>query len=174
MAQEASPPSVTLEEAIRLALDNDPAAIAAEAAVETASAGLLEARGAWLPSLNVGSAYANSSNERFDQTTGQLVSQNYSAQVSANYTLFSGGRRLAQHRAVRRSRAHQHRVRLHRLSCRDDQQRAGERLDRPARGAAGRGLGTAHFCAGAEPMTVKGTAPSVTCPSAAITFQRAW
>src|SRR5690606_25698526 len=31
MAQEASPPSVTLEEAIRLALDNDPAAIAAEA-----------------------------------------------------------------------------------------------------------------------------------------------
>lgn len=100
MTQEASPPSVTLEEAIRLALDNDPAAIAAEAAVETASAGLLEARGAWLPSLNVGSAYANSSNERFDQTTGQLVSQNYSAQVSANYTLFSGGRRLAQHRAA--------------------------------------------------------------------------
>lgn len=100
VAQAGAPRAVTLDEAIRLALENDPAAVASEVAVSNASAGLLQARGAWLPSINVGSGYANSSNERFDQVSGRLVSQNYSAQVSANYTLFSGGRRIAQHRAA--------------------------------------------------------------------------
>src|SRR5690606_5500749 len=88
--------SVTLEEAIRLALERDPAAVAAEEAVATARADHLEARGALLPSVNLSSSYSNSSNQRFDQATGQLVSESYAAQAQASYELFGGGRRLAQ------------------------------------------------------------------------------
>lgn len=101
-AQElAAPPAeVTLDDAIRMALERDPAAVAAEAAVSAAEAGVLESRGAWLPSLSLNGVYANSSNERFDQTTGRLVSQSYTAQVQGSWELFSGGRRIAQARSA--------------------------------------------------------------------------
>lgn len=99
-AQTLDVREITLEEAIRLALVHDPAAVAAEAAVDIAGANLLQARGAFLPSLSLGSAYSNSSNQRFDQATGQLMSTSYSAQVDASIDLFEGGRRFAQHRAA--------------------------------------------------------------------------
>jgi outer membrane protein len=94
VAQE--PPTITLEQAISQALLQDPAAIAADEAVGTALANRMQARGAMLPSLSVNSAYANSSNQRFDQATGQLVSESYTAQLNAGYDIFSGGRRLAE------------------------------------------------------------------------------
>ena len=100
LAQAPPVREIELDEAIRLALENDPAAVTAAAAVSSAEADLLQARGAWLPSLNLNSSYANSSNERFDQATGRLVSENYTAQASGSIDLFSGGRRLAQHRAA--------------------------------------------------------------------------
>lgn len=87
--------SVTLEEAIRMSLERDPAAVAAEERIATARAGQLEARGALLPSVMLNSSYSNSSNQRFDQATGQLVSESYAAQAQASYELFGGGRRLA-------------------------------------------------------------------------------
>lgn len=92
--------TLSLEEAIRLSLTHDPAAVAADAGVSSAEASLLQARGAWLPSLTANGIYGNSSNERFDQTSGRLVSQNYTAQLQGSYELFGGGRRLAQHRAA--------------------------------------------------------------------------
>src|SRR5690606_1757015 len=95
-----TPRTVTLDEAVRLAVQNDPAAIAAASAVESAEAGLLQARGAWLPSVSLNSTYGNSSNQRFDQSTGRLVSESYTAQANGSITLFSGGRRVAQHRAA--------------------------------------------------------------------------
>ncbi|HEX7051272.1 MAG TPA: TolC family protein [Longimicrobiales bacterium] len=99
-AQTPEPVVVTLEQAVALALENDPAAVAAEAAVSMADAGVLEARGAWLPSITVSSGYANSSNERFDQATGRLVSESYTARAFANYEIFSGGRRFLEQRAA--------------------------------------------------------------------------
>ena len=102
LAGQGGPRVVTLEEAVRLAVDRNPGVIAAEAATRSAEATQLQARGAWLPSLSVGSVYGNSSNERFDQSTGQLVSENYNASLDAGITLFSGGRRLTQLRAADR------------------------------------------------------------------------
>lgn len=93
-------PAVTLEDAIRLALEHDPAAIAAEGGISNAQSDLLEARGAWLPGLSVNSSYANSSNQRFDQATGQLVSESYTATAAASYDVFNGGRRFFQHRSA--------------------------------------------------------------------------
>ncbi len=97
VAQEAAGMRrVTLEEAVRLALERAPAAVAARSAVQIAGADVLEARGAWLPSLNASTSFTNSSNERFDQSTGRLVSESYTAQLQASYELFAGGRRWAE------------------------------------------------------------------------------
>jgi len=102
-AQEAVPDGplvVSLAEAVAMALQHSPAARQAEAEVELASNEAMELRGSWFPSLSLNSAFANSSNQRFDQATGQLVSQNYSAQLQGGVDLFTGGRRLVQGRAV--------------------------------------------------------------------------
>jgi outer membrane protein len=96
----SDPPVLTLERTIALALDHAPAALFAEASAVAARADLLQTRGSLLPSLGVSSFYNNSSNQRFDQATGQLVSESYSAQVTGSYEIFSGGRRLAQLRAA--------------------------------------------------------------------------
>ncbi|HET9581681.1 MAG TPA: TolC family protein [Gemmatimonadota bacterium] len=89
---------VSLEEAIRLALERSPAAISAQSAVRFAEADVLESRGAWFPSLSATSSFSNSSNERFDQSTGRLVSESYTAQLQAGYDLFTGGRRWNERR----------------------------------------------------------------------------
>lgn len=94
------PTEVTLREAIERALVYSPAAISARVVTENAEAGKREAFGDYLPTLNVGSTFANSSNQRFDQTTGQLVSESYTAQVQASYEIFSFGRRIANNRAA--------------------------------------------------------------------------
>lgn len=99
-AQSAGLPVVTLEEAVRRALEHDPAAIAAEGVISSAEADRLEARGSWLPSISLNSTYGNSSNQRFDQATGQLVSESYTAAASASYEIFGGGRRFFQNRSV--------------------------------------------------------------------------
>lgn len=97
---DAADAVVTLEEAIRMALEHAPATVASGATLRTARADLWQARGALLPSVSVNSFYSNSSNERFDQTSGRLVSENYTAQLQATYDIFTGGRRLAQLRAA--------------------------------------------------------------------------
>lgn len=101
IAQIPSARRVNLDEAIALALRHAPSAVNARAGTDNASAALMEARGDLLPTLSVGSVFSNSSNERFDQSTGRLVSQSYSAQATVNYELFSWGRRLATNRAAR-------------------------------------------------------------------------
>src|SRR5690606_24049203 len=71
--------TVTLREALELARATAPSMIAAQSAVDIAEANQLQTRGSLLPSLTANGSYSNSSNERFDQSTGRLVSQNYSA-----------------------------------------------------------------------------------------------
>jgi outer membrane protein len=92
---------VTLDQAVRLALQNDPAAVAAEMAVSGARAANQVAAAAWLPSLAATSWYTNSSNERFDQSSGRLVSESFNAGLAAGYDIFTGGRRMAQQRSTR-------------------------------------------------------------------------
>lgn len=99
-AAQDAPRVMTLEQVVRHAVERDPAAVAAEAAVANARTDAFVARGSWLPSLFVNSSYANSSNERFDQATGQLVSQSYAAQLQGGYDLFTGGRRLINRRTT--------------------------------------------------------------------------
>lgn len=100
-ASAQEPPRVmTLDQVVRLAIERDPAAVAAEGALSSAQADRLQQRGTWLPTVNLNSFYSNSSNERFDQATGQLQSESYTAQLQGGIDLFTGGRRLLAHRMV--------------------------------------------------------------------------
>jgi outer membrane protein TolC len=92
---------VTLDEAVELALGSDPAAIAAAGAEVSSRAQLRQAWASYLPTVTLNSSYDNSSNQRIDQATGRLVSESYTAQITAGYDLFTGGRRLLQQRATR-------------------------------------------------------------------------
>ncbi len=102
-AQQAPSDSVrivSLQEAIRLATERNPLAVQAASQTSSARADLLQARGALLPSVTLNGIYSNSSNQRFDQATGQLTSQSYTSQLQTSYEVFGGGRRLAQLRGA--------------------------------------------------------------------------
>lgn len=99
-AAAQGPRTLSLDEAIRLSVQRDPAAVAAEVTLSNARSEQLATRGALLPTINLNSWFANSSNERFDQSTGRLVSESYTAQVQGSYELFSFGRRLANLRSA--------------------------------------------------------------------------
>ena len=91
---------ITLAEAIREARHNAPAAIQARGAERTSRAAVRSAYGAFIPSFTVrlGTTHTYSDNPEtiFDPQTNQRVPapQSYSSGLSANLTLFDGGRNL--------------------------------------------------------------------------------
>lgn len=95
---------VTLEEAIRLAREKDPAVVQATGAVRTANANVLQAKGNFLPNLSANASRGTSFSEgpsRIDPATGEVISgdiTNSSLQfgLSTGIELFSGFRRTAQ------------------------------------------------------------------------------
>ncbi len=98
-AQEPGVRTISLDEALRLAWLNNPVTVSAEAAVQTAEASRLESFGTFLPQFTANGIYANSSNTRFDQATGRLVSTSYTAQTQFSYDLFTAGRRFMSYRS---------------------------------------------------------------------------
>jgi outer membrane protein TolC len=79
--------------------------VQAEGAERNASAGLLSAKGAFLPSLSLGGSSNTNSSNRFNSQTGQIVnvpsSTSYSASLSANFNIFEGFARTATLNAAR-------------------------------------------------------------------------
>jgi outer membrane protein TolC len=106
LAQE---PTVTLEEAIRLAERVQPSVVQAQGSVRNAGAQLRAAYGQFLPSVNASSSAGNSFSEglsRTDPLTGQIISGNtsttsVSAGLSASIDLFTGFRRGADVRSAK-------------------------------------------------------------------------
>lgn len=92
--------TISLQEAIDLALETDPLAVAAETALAGAEADRMEARGSWLPLVTVSSGYSKSSQARVNRSTGLLSSESYSAGAEASVVLFAGGQRIADNRAA--------------------------------------------------------------------------
>ena len=91
---------ITLAEAIREARHNAPAAIQARGAERTSRAAVRSAYGAFIPSfsVNLGTTHTYSANPTtiVNTQTGERLSgaQTYSSGLSANLTLFDGGRNL--------------------------------------------------------------------------------
>ncbi len=101
--------SITLEEALDLALRVNPTVVQARGQVSIADAGKLQALGNWLPSVSASSGFsAQPGREVLDPTTNTLItptSTSYSGGVSASLQLFNGFRRLAENRSANATRA---------------------------------------------------------------------
>lgn len=102
-------PTVTLEEAIRLAQQVQPSVVQAQGSVRNAAAQVRAAYGQFLPNINLNTSAGNSFSEgvsRTDPVTGAVISGNtsntsVSMGVSANIDLFTGFRRGADIRAAK-------------------------------------------------------------------------
>jgi outer membrane protein len=100
---------ITLSEAVRLARHNAPAAIQARGNERTSRAAVRSAYGAFIPnvSVNLGTTHTYSANPTtiFNPATGERLSgaQTYSSGLSANVTLFDGGRNFYNLRTARAS-----------------------------------------------------------------------
>lgn len=96
-------PSVTLDQAIELALQVQPAMVQARGQVTSASASQRQAVGNWLPSISAGSGYSANSTTRFDESTQRTVvgsSESYSANLSGSIVVFDGLSRLYDGKAA--------------------------------------------------------------------------
>ena len=102
LAAQQPPQHVTLAEAVRRALEVQPAVIQARGDVRNASAGERAAWGAFLPTITSSSSAARSNVGHIDQTTGRPVPPEYTYTVglTASLDLFNGFHREANQRAA--------------------------------------------------------------------------
>ncbi len=96
---------ITLKEAIALATEKSPAAIAAQGQVTTAHAGVTSAYAEFIPTLSWSMGQSQQSGERFGQS-GTIVPYSaqpwsYSEGLRTSLTLFQGGRRFADLRTAK-------------------------------------------------------------------------
>ncbi len=99
----AQVPSVTLDEAIEMALRVQPGMVQARGQVTQSAAARRETLGSWLPTISAGSGYSTNSTRRFDPTTQRTVegsSTSYSADLNASMVLFDGLSRVYDGRAA--------------------------------------------------------------------------
>ncbi|HET9707600.1 MAG TPA: TolC family protein [Gemmatimonadales bacterium] len=104
-----APLEVTLDEAVRRAIDAQPAMIQARGAQRNAGASQRSAFGAFLPSLTLSGGSAHASGNRFNSATNQIVSgpssTSYTGGLSANLIIFDGFARIASSNAASASAA---------------------------------------------------------------------
>lgn len=99
----AQTPSVTLDQAIEMALQVQPAMVQARGQLTSAAASQRQAVGNWLPNINAGSGYSANSTTRFDENTQRTVvgsSESYSANLSGSIVVFDGLSRLYDNKAA--------------------------------------------------------------------------
>lgn len=97
-------PRVTLQEALRLAAQNQPAMVQARQDIRVAGWGMRQALGAFFPTLSTSASGSKAGAERYNAATGQRVlnqapySESYG--LSARLNLFTGFQRGANRRAA--------------------------------------------------------------------------
>jgi len=101
LAAQGQPLEVTLGDAIRRALDVQPAMVQARGAARNAGAGERAAWGAFLPTVGTSASASRSNQERFDPNSTQRLPPvyTYGGGLSANLVLFDGFSRFANLRA---------------------------------------------------------------------------
>jgi outer membrane protein len=95
---------LTLAEAVRRALEVQPAIVQARGDQRNARAGQRSAIGAFLPTISVGGSSNNASSNRYNAATGQIVTvptnTSYSGSLALSLDLFEGFRRFGTMRAA--------------------------------------------------------------------------
>jgi outer membrane protein len=102
---DSGPARVTLEQAIRRALQVQPSMIQAQGDRRNASAGERTAFGAFLPTVSASATRNQASANRFNPTTSEIVTggasvKSYAGGVTLDFTVFDGPRRFAARRAA--------------------------------------------------------------------------
>lgn len=92
---------VGLAEALEMARQHSPSLAQSASALEIARSGQLSALGGFLPTLNLGYSYNNSSSGRLDPTGQSITTTNYSAQLTGGIDLFRGLRRFSDLRGAK-------------------------------------------------------------------------
>src|SRR5205807_2613340 len=98
-----APLQVTLQEAVRRALDVQPAMVQARGDQRNAGAGQLSAAGAFLPTITASGSSNLASPNRYNTSTGQVVTSSgtsYSGSLGLSIDLFDGFRRFANKSAA--------------------------------------------------------------------------
>jgi len=88
---------ITLEDAVRIALDNNFQIKRAQNSIEVAEYDIKNAYAQFAPTLNANLGFNRSSGQQFDQVTltyGNIVTENASGSISSNITVFSGLRNI--------------------------------------------------------------------------------
>jgi outer membrane protein TolC len=95
---------VTLDEAVRRALQVQPAMVQARGEQRTAGATVLASTGAFLPSVTAGGSSTRAGGTRFNAATNQIVTSpantTFSGSLQASLTLFDGLQRFADRRSA--------------------------------------------------------------------------
>ncbi len=94
---------VTLDEAVEIALRNNPALTRAETDVQAARQDRLGAWGEFLPDFSLGYGFSNASTARLDPTQQSLTRTSYTLQLGATYEIFDGFRRFENLESSRRT-----------------------------------------------------------------------
>ena len=98
---------ISLDEAVRLAQRNAPAAVQARGAIRTARAAVGSGYSAFIPSFSVSTGVTRSSGSRFDAQRDEIIPSSTSWQYANSYTaqteLFDGGDRFFQLRQARQN-----------------------------------------------------------------------
>jgi len=97
---DRAPLQVTLDEAIRLALRNNPGLDRSRSNLQIAEYNRLNTFGDFLPTLSLGYGYSNASTGRLDPTGQTFATTAYTLQLGASYDLFTGLRRFADTKAA--------------------------------------------------------------------------
>ena len=88
---------ITLEEAVKIALDNNFQMKRAQNSIDLAEYDVMNAYAQFAPTLNVNLGFNRSSGQQFDQVTltyGNLVTENANGSIGSGITLFSGLRNI--------------------------------------------------------------------------------
>jgi outer membrane protein TolC len=102
----AQVPTVTLQDAIALAMEHSPSIIRARGDIRVAEATKRESSSDWLPTFSGGGSWSKGSSNRFDertQTTVAAASSSFSGSLNTSFTIFDGLRRPGNNRARRAS-----------------------------------------------------------------------
>lgn len=96
------PPALSLEDAFALARAQNPRLAQAGAGLEQARGLLAEARATTLPSVDAGASYSLTDRDRIETGAGRPNNQAWSADVTASWAVYTGGRAEAEFAARRR------------------------------------------------------------------------
>lgn len=101
--ETGEPRRLTVDQAVEIALRNNPDRVRSSAGIEQARARRLDAYGDFLPDVNLGYGFSDASTGRLDPTGQAITTTSWTLQLGGSVELFDGFRRFNQVDAARQN-----------------------------------------------------------------------